>query len=105
MKTEYLLVLSGILAFPLLLSLLMPLRLYRHWRAMLLSIACVCLIYWAWDVTAIERGHWSFNPSYVLGNSLFGMPVEEWLFFPVIGFVSLFTYEAVRFVLERRGQR
>lgn len=103
MKTEYLLVLAAILVFPLLLSILMPIRMYKHTRALLLSMGIVCAVYWTWDVLVTARGHWSFNPAYVLDARVLGMPVEEWLFFIVITFVAIFTYEAVRLVVERLG--
>ena len=101
MKTEYFIVLGAIAFFPLLLSVLLRLGIYRRARALLMSMACVCAIYWTWDVTATARGHWAFNPAYVLDLRLLGMPVEEWLFFVVITFVSIFTYEAVRQMQER----
>ncbi len=105
MKSEYLLVLCAILVFPLIFSWLMPIRLYGHRRALILSMAIVCGAYWIWDVIAAARGHWTFNPSYVLDTRILGLPVEEWLFFPVIAFVSVFTYEAVRFVIGKMERK
>lgn len=101
MNFEYLIVLGVILLFPLMLSMLMPIKLYAHKRAMALAMGIVCAFYWVWDAIATTRGHWAFNPAYVLDLRMAGMPLEEWLFFIVITFVSIFTYEAVRFVLER----
>jgi lycopene beta-cyclase len=93
---EYFLVLGAILFFPLVLSVLLRLRMYTRYRSLLKSMVIVCGVFWIWDVLATARGHWSFNPSYVMGWDLLGMPAEEWLFFPVLVFVSVFTYEAVR---------
>jgi lycopene cyclase domain-containing protein len=59
-------------------------------------------VYWVWDIAVTARGHWVFNPHYVLGIELFGLPLEEWLFFVIIAFVSVFTYEAVRATLGRK---
>jgi lycopene cyclase domain-containing protein len=103
MNNEYLIVLAAILVFPLILSVVMPLRMYRHPGALLRAIAIVSAVYWVWDVLVTSRGHWSFNPSYVLEYRLLGLPLEEWLFFVVITFVSVFTYEAVRLVIRRKG--
>lgn len=105
MKTEYLIVLCAILIFPFFLSLLMRIRMYRHPGALIRSIGSVCAVYWFWDVLATARGHWSFNPDFVLGTRIAGMPVEEWLFFIVITFVAIFTYEAVRLVTGKAGDR
>lgn len=102
MNTEYFIVLGAILFFPLLFSIVLRLGIYRHAGSLLKAMLIVCILYWAWDVAVTARGHWSFNPDYVVGVRLLGMPVEEWLFFVVLSFVSIFTYEAVRKVLERK---
>jgi lycopene beta-cyclase len=105
MKTEYLFVLAAILFFPLILSIRMRTRMYKHPRALLLSMGIVCAVYWTWDVLVTARGHWSFNPAYVLDARLLGMPLEEWLFFIIIAFVAIFTYEAVRSAIEERSAK
>jgi lycopene cyclase domain-containing protein len=102
MRTEYFIVLGAILFFPLLLSVVMRLGMYRHAGPLLKAMGIVSILYWAWDVAVTARGHWSFNPDYVVGFPILGMPVEEWLFFVVLTFVSIFTYEAVRKMLERK---
>jgi lycopene cyclase domain-containing protein len=65
-------------------------------RTMLLVSVPFCI----WDVIVTERGHWSFNSQYVVGISFFGLPIEEWLFFIVIVFVSVFTWEALKVVMK-----
>ena len=99
MKTEYCIVLGCILAGPLLLSGHRRLRIYSHRKALFKAMLAVSAVYWIWDVIASARGHWSFNPLYVVGVDILGMPVEEWLFFPVLAFVSVFTWEAVKTLL------
>jgi lycopene cyclase domain-containing protein len=99
---EYLAVLGSILLFPLVLSGDRNLGLYRHRRALLLTIVLVSVPYWVWDIAAISRGHWSFNPAYILGLRLADMPLEEWLFFPVLAFVSIFTWESALYFQRRR---
>jgi lycopene beta-cyclase len=103
MRAEYLLVLALVLLFPLVLSFTMGLGLFRHLRALAGSILMSTAVYGLWDIIVTSRGHWRFNPEYILGPSLFGLPVEEWLFFVVIGFVSIFTYEAVEKRLPPRS--
>ncbi len=102
MHAEYFIVLGAILLFPLGLSIVMRLRIYTHGPALLKVMGIVCAAYWTWDVVVTARGHWSFNPDYVMGWTLLGMPAEEWLFFVVLVFVSIFTYEAVRKVLTKQ---
>lgn len=100
MHAEYFLVLGAILFFPLLLSVIMRLRIYTRFRAFLKTMIIVCTVFWIWDIVVTIRGHWSFNPDYTVGWRPLGMPVEEWLFFPILVFVSIFTYEAVRKVAK-----
>ena len=102
MKTEYFLVLVLVLLGPLILTIVMRLDFYRRTGPLIKTAIIVCSIYWLWDVVVTSRGHWSFNPSYVLGWTVLGMPLEEWLFFPVIVFVSIFTYEATMKILRKR---
>ncbi|MDH4069687.1 MAG: lycopene cyclase domain-containing protein [Ignavibacteria bacterium] len=101
MKTEYLLVLAAMLSVPLSVSFHRKLRLYRNWRALVGSIACSTMLFGIWDIIAAKRGHWWFNEEYVLGPTLAGLPVEEWLFFIVLGFVTVFTFEAVNRLSRR----
>jgi lycopene beta-cyclase len=96
MHSEYFLVLAAILFFPLVLSFILRLRIFKRYRVLAKTMAIVCAVFWVWDVLATARGHWSFNPAYTMGWSILGMPAEEWLFFPVLVFVAVFTYEAVR---------
>jgi len=102
MKAEYILVLFLILIAPLILSRDRRLGLYRHWKVMLLSMAFVSLFFWVWDVAATARGHWQFNEKYVLGLAFLDLPLEEWLFFVVISFVSIFTWEASKHFLRKK---
>ena len=102
MTWEYLAILGGILLFPLMLSGDRNLGLYRHRRVLLLTIVLVSVPYWVWDIAAISRGHWSFNPAYILGLRLTDMPLEEWLFFPILVFVSIFTWESALYFQRRR---
>ncbi|MBP9700369.1 lycopene cyclase domain-containing protein [Candidatus Woesebacteria bacterium] len=48
------------------------------------SIFIAALPFIGWDLLAVERGHWSFNPHYLSGISFLGLPLEEYLFFFLI---------------------
>ena len=53
-------------------------------------------IFILWDIRFTELGIWGFNPDYTLGISVKNLPVEEWLFFFVVPFFSVYIYEILR---------
>ena len=100
--SRYMWVLALSLAVPLLLSFWPPLQFYKKPRALFGSIAAVVVVYGLfWDVFATWRGHWHFDPSGVWGLQIINLPLEEWLFFVVIPFCCLFTWEAIKYIKER----
>jgi lycopene cyclase domain-containing protein len=101
-RTEYFIVLFLVLVFPLILSFDRKLAIYRHARALFGAIAAVSVPFWVWDVLVTARGHWSFNPAYTVGVGILGLPIEEWLFFPVVSFVSIFTWESAKYFRKEK---
>ncbi|MCX5897068.1 MAG: lycopene cyclase domain-containing protein [Proteobacteria bacterium] len=97
----YVLIISGII--PVLASFWPPLRFYRNIKALLYSITLIVILFWLWDVFAIYRGHWWFNPAGVWQARIFNMPVEEGLFFVVIPFCCIFTWEVVNYLGKKKS--
>lgn len=89
----WVLFLSGIL--PIIFSFQSQINFYRKWGRTLLSIVIVAMPFWVWDAVATQRGDWSFNPAYVGGTKIAGLPIEEILFFGVIPFCCLFIWQIV----------
>ena len=72
----------------------------RRTRRLILSIAPVVVIFVIWDLYAIAREHWTFDPQRTTGVLLPGrLPIEELVFFLVIPLASILTLEAVRAVM------
>ncbi|REC44259.1 lycopene cyclase domain-containing protein [Chryseobacterium sp. 5_R23647] len=67
-------------------------KFHRHFKAFLLSSIVVALFFIAWDVWFTANGVWWFNDKYLIGKRLFGLPIEELLFFICIPFSCVFTY-------------
>lgn len=93
----------GMLAFcvfgTLPLELVLRVGVYRRVRRLALTIAPVVVVFVAWDLYAIARGHWRFDPAQTLGLVLpGGLPVDELAFFVVVPLAAVLTLEAVRAV-------
>jgi lycopene cyclase domain-containing protein len=98
-KYMMVLILSG--AVPFFLSYWPPLKLYRSISALVLSLSLIVVIFGAWDVWATYRGHWRFNPEGVWHFRFMNLPLEEILFFVVIPFCCIFTWEVIKYLKER----
>lgn len=70
----------------------LKIKFHRHFKAFLLSSIVVALFFIAWDVWFNANGVWWFNDKYLIGKRLFGLPIEELLFFICIPFSCVFTY-------------
>lgn len=98
MDPVYFYVLIVSISFPLLFTLFVK-DYIVHWKAFVFSTASVAFLFLLWDAVFTEIGIWGFNSDYCLGLFMFGMPVEEYLFFLFIPFSSLF----IHFILEARA--
>ena len=93
---------AGCVVVTLPLELVFSARVYRRWETTVRTLISPVVVFTAWDVVAIHRGDWSFNPRFVTGWQLpLGLPVEEALFFVVVPLCALLTYESVRQLLGR----
>lgn len=101
-RYQYLLLMAGCLVVTLPLEFVFGARVWRQPRRLLIVLVPTVSLFSVWDIAAIARGHWAFNPRYVTGARLPGnLPIEELVFFVVIPICGLLTLEAVRRILER----
>jgi lycopene beta-cyclase len=103
---QYLLLMACCLLITLLLEFVLSARVYRRAARLALAIIPVVIIFWVWDIVGILRDHWSYSTRFTTGWKLiFGMPVEELVFFVVVPICGLLTYEAVGHVLTLLRRR
>lgn len=100
----YLALLVASLAGPLALSFDKKVAFYRQWPAVWPALVIPAIVFIVWDVWFNEIGVWSFSDTYTLGLRLWGLPVEEWLFFLVVPYCSLFVYEVLKHYFPRAGR-
>lgn len=91
----YLLILILSASLPILLSFDKKVQFYRNWKVLFPSMIITGSIYLAADIVFAKQGIWGFNPSYHSGILLLGLPLEEWLFFIVIPYASVFIHYVV----------
>nr|WP_275588418.1 lycopene cyclase domain-containing protein [Microlunatus panaciterrae] len=83
------------------LEFLLGARVYRRPRPLVLALLVVVIVFSVWDIAGILRDHWTYSPTFTTGiHLIFGMPLEELVFFLVIPICGLLTYEAVGTVLR-----
>jgi lycopene cyclase domain-containing protein len=97
----YLLLDVGSLAFPLMASFEPRIRFYSKWRGLFAGIVAMAIVFIAWDAIFTANGVWGFNPRYLIGVYILGMPLEEWLFFLFIPYSCMFLYEVMRYFVPR----
>lgn len=99
--SEYLKVLVLSLSIPLAVSFWPGLKFYRNLPALIKAILLILVIFGCWDVLATYRQHWYFNSRAVYSLRVINLPLEEILFFAVIPFCCIFTWEALKALREK----
>lgn len=64
-------------------------------KKLLLAYLLVSLPFVIWDAWAVSKGHWGFNPQYILGIYIGNLALEEVLFFITVPLVMLLVYQVV----------
>ncbi|MBK0402190.1 lycopene cyclase domain-containing protein [Adhaeribacter sp. BT258] len=81
--------------FPLALSFDKRVAFYKTWPALFPAIFVNAAVFIPWDIYFTQRGIWGFNPEYLLGINIFGLPLEEVMFFFTVPYACLFIYQCL----------
>jgi lycopene cyclase domain-containing protein len=73
---------------------------YKFFKPLSASILIVGLSYIFWDILVTARGDWWFNEEFLIGIEIFGLPIEEILFFIVVPFACIFIYENLEYFIK-----
>ena len=92
----YLLLNIIIISIPLLLTFAPKVYYYRRIKSLLFSVLIISTLFIVWDALATARGDWAFNHRYVGEFRMFGLPVEEILFFLTVPYSCIFLYETFK---------
>ncbi|MGI9542751.1 MAG: lycopene cyclase domain-containing protein, partial [Cyclobacteriaceae bacterium] len=100
MKALYLLLDLFSLSIPLIRSFEPKVQFNRQWKYLFPAILITGSFFIIWDIIFTHRGVWGFNPKYLTGIFLAGLPLEEWLFFLCIPYACVFTYVALNHFIK-----
>jgi len=80
---------------PLALSFDKKLQFYNQWKYLMPSLIVIALFYIVFDIYFTKHGVWGFNSHYHSSVVFFKLPLEEWLFFIVIPYASIFLHDSI----------
>lgn len=81
------------------LEIVLKVRVLARIRRVLAATLPISALFIAWDIYAVHRHHWFFDPAQVIGlYGPFHIPIEEYLFFLIVPLAAIMTIEAVRTV-------
>lgn len=91
--------------FPFILSFDKRVHFYTYWRHLFPAMALNAAVFITWDSLFTRQGVWGFNPEHLLGINLFGLPLEEVLFFVTVPYACVFIYEVLNAYVAREWLR
>lgn len=97
MKWTYLVLDLISISFPLLYSFHTKMKLIQWWKYIFIAISLTAFLFISWDIFFTKHHVWGFNSDYILGIYFLHLPLEEWLFFWMIPYASLFIYFSLQY--------
>ncbi len=94
-KYLYLGVLLFAISYPLAQSFEHRIRYAAQWKYLFPGMLGTAAFFIVWDIWFTNLGVWEFNSRYVLGWFFLDLPIEEWFFFFIVPFSSIFIYEVL----------
>ncbi len=91
----YLLINIAVIFFPLVLSFDKKVHFFSKWKYIVPAILITGVVFLIWDLLFVKLDVWSFNPDYIVGINLWGLPLEEMLFFLTVPYACVFIYECL----------
>ncbi len=103
LETKYLYFLTHIVCFLPVFALSFDRRVhyFKEWRFLWKGLLATAAFFIVWDFFKTNLQVWGFNPSYYLGITIAGLPLEECFFFLTFPFCSIFIYECLNFYVKK----
>ncbi|WP_412467240.1 lycopene cyclase domain-containing protein [Pedobacter sp. KLB.chiD] len=103
MNYTYLLINIAVIFFPLVLSFDKKVYFFSKWKFIFPAILLTGIVFLIWDILFTKLNVWSFNPDYLVGINLFGLPLEEMLFFLTVPYACVFIYECLNIYFPKNN--
>ena len=91
--STYFQVLAFSIIIPLIFSFHHKIQFYKKWPMFIKANTLVTIPLLIWDELFTRYGVWGFTNEHLIGVYLFNLPIEEILFFIIIPYCCVFTYE------------
>ncbi|QNR84746.1 lycopene cyclase domain-containing protein [Pedobacter riviphilus] len=101
MNYTYLLINLAVIFFPLVLSFDKKVHFFSKWKFVFPAILLTGVVFLVWDILFTKLNVWSFNPDYLVGVNLLGLPLEEILFFLTVPYACVFIYECLNVYFQK----
>jgi lycopene cyclase domain-containing protein len=101
MQYTYLLINFFTILFPIALSFEKKVCFSQYWKYLAPATIITTFVFIVWDHFFTLWGVWHFNPEYIVGLYLWGLPVEEWLFFITVPYACVFSYQVVNYYIVK----
>jgi len=75
-----------------------------HLKTLGIALVLLFIIAVVWDQLSVRMGLWVFSQDEMIGN-LFGLPVEEYLFFLFVPLLCINIYILVEALIMRQNKR
>jgi len=82
------------------LILLYILRNRINLKNLVISLFILFIIGVIWDQISVRLGIWSFSEEKIIGN-LFGIPIEEYIFFIFVPLLVICVYNLINKIIEK----
>jgi lycopene cyclase domain-containing protein len=97
----YLTILLSAIFVPFVFSFDSKLQFWKQWKYLFAAIGIVTPFYIISDIILTGNGIWGFNSKFHVNFNIIGLPLEEWLFFIIIPYASVFLHDVFVFYFPK----